>query len=151
MQIRPATEADIHSVLTLYAQLEPDRRINVPMSRAVELFRKIESYPNYHLYVAERDGAVVGTFSLAILDNLAHFAANTGLIEDVVVDEALRRTGIGREMMRYAMELCRQNACYKVNLSSNLNREDAHRFYESLGFQKHGYSFRLHMDLPSPG
>jgi GNAT superfamily N-acetyltransferase len=44
-------------------------------------------------------------------------------------------------MMRRAMDECRQAGCYKLALSSNLKREAAHRFYEGLGFEKHGYSF----------
>jgi len=51
-------------------------------------------------------------------------------------------------MMRHALRLCDEKGCYKVALSSNLKRERAHAFYESLGFAKHGYSFRL-MSPPS--
>jgi GNAT superfamily N-acetyltransferase len=47
----------------------------------------------------------------------------------------------GQQMMQFAMHCCREKGCYKVVLSSNIKREAAHRFYESLGFQKHGYSF----------
>ena len=146
MLIRPAAEKDIPSVLSLYAQLEPNRESTVSISKAAEIFRIIESYPNYHIYIAEHDGEVIGTFSLAIMDNLAHFGARSGLIEDVVVDEKQRGKGIGKEMMQYAMELCRQNFCYKASLSSNLKRESAHRFYESLGFKKHGYSYQISLD-----
>jgi GNAT superfamily N-acetyltransferase len=48
---------------------------------------------------------------------------------------------VGRAMMAHAIEQCRKAGCYKLALSSNLKREDAHRFYESLGFERHGYSF----------
>ena len=146
MQIRLAAEADLCAVLSLYAQLEVGGENTASPSKAAEIFRKIESYPNYHIYIAEKDGEIWGTFSLAIMDNLAHFGARSGLIEDVVVDEKHRGKGIGKEMMRYAMDLCRQNDCYKACLSSNLKREDAHGFYESLGFQKHGYSFQVLLD-----
>lgn len=143
MQIRMTTETDIPSILSLYAQLDEDREITVSLSEAVEIFRRIESYPNYHIYIAEQHGKALGTFSLAIMDNLAHFGAKSGLIEDVVVDEKHRGQGIGKEMMQYAMDICRKNSCYKACLSSNLKRERAHNFYESLGFQKHGLSFQI--------
>jgi GNAT superfamily N-acetyltransferase len=45
--------------------------------------------------------------------------------------------------MAYAMDICRAKGCYKLVLSSNQKREDAHRFYEKLGFTKHGYSFLI--------
>jgi GNAT superfamily N-acetyltransferase len=51
--------------------------------------------------------------------------------------------GIGTSMMEYAIELCKEKGCYKAALSSNIKREAAHRFYESLGFKKHGYSYLI--------
>ena len=46
-------------------------------------------------------------------------------------------------MMRFALDRCRAKGCYKLALSSNAKRERAHAFYESLGFERHGYSFRV--------
>jgi GNAT superfamily N-acetyltransferase len=43
--------------------------------------------------------------------------------------------------MEHARQQCRAAGCYKMALSSNLNRESAHRFYDALGFERHGYSF----------
>ena len=146
VQIRKAADTDIPSVLHLYAQLEQGGENTLPLSEAAEIFQRIESYPNYHVYIAERNGEILGTFSMAIMDNLAHLGARSGLIEDVVVDKKHRGEGIGKEMMRYAMELCRENACYKACLSSNISREESHRFYESLGFQIHGFSFQMKLD-----
>jgi GNAT superfamily N-acetyltransferase len=44
-------------------------------------------------------------------------------------------------MMEHARDACRRAGCYKLALSSNLKRADAHRFYDSLGFERHGFSF----------
>jgi len=38
-------------------------------------------------------------------------------------------------------QACRSAGCYKLALSSNLKRAGAHRFYDSLGFERHGFSF----------
>ena len=77
------------------------------------------------------------------MDNLAHLGTPSAVIEDVPVDPALQGRGIGREMMQFALELAAANGCYKATLSSNLKRGRAHSFYESLGFERHGYSFRI--------
>ena len=53
--------------------------------------------------------------------------------------------GIGRAMMEFAQARCRDKRCYKLVLSSNAKRERAHAFYESLGFARHGYSFRTEL------
>jgi GNAT superfamily N-acetyltransferase len=60
-----------------------------------------------------------------------------------VVAPDCQSMGIGRRMMAFARERCAENGCYKLALSSNLKRERAHEFYESIGFEKHGYSFRV--------
>jgi GNAT superfamily N-acetyltransferase len=77
------------------------------------------------------------------LDNLAHGCQPSGVVEDVAVHPARQGQGIGRQMMYFAMQRCRDAGCYKLALSSNLKREEAHRFYESLGFERHGYSFQV--------
>ena len=100
-------------------------------------------YPDYAVYVAEEDGAVVGTFTLLLMDNLGHGGAPEGIVENVVVEASRRGRGIGAAMMRFAMTRCAESGCYKLALSSNLRREAAHRFYERLGFAQHGLSFSV--------
>jgi GNAT superfamily N-acetyltransferase len=100
-------------------------------------------YPDYRLYVAVRDADIVGSFALLIIDNLGHLGAPSAVIEDVVVDPQCQGQGIGTAMMRHALGLCGEKGCYKATLSSNFKRERAHAFYESLGFERHGYSFRI--------
>lgn len=95
------------------------------------------------MYVAISDGRIVGGFALLIMDKLGHQGAPSGVIEDVVVDPQCQGQGTGRAMMRHALRLCGEKGCYKVALSSNLRRERAHAFYASLGFERHGYSFRI--------
>ena len=80
------------------------------------------------------------------MDNLAHMGSKSGLIEDVVVSQTYQRQGIGQQMMRYAIETCKEKSCYKVCLSSNLRRENAHDFYDSIGFKKHGYSYLMELE-----
>ncbi|HOO12661.1 MAG TPA: GNAT family N-acetyltransferase [Bacillota bacterium] len=142
IEIREATERDLPHILSLYFQPEMDDEI-LPLEKAEEIFCKMKSYPDYRVYVAMHQGEVVGTFALLIMDNLAHMGAPSGVVEDVVVKEGLHGQGIGRQMMQFALDLCSKKGCYKMALSSNLKRERAHRFYESLGFVKHGYSFLI--------
>lgn len=136
-----ATDADLSSILALHKQLDLDGEEFLSVEQARPILRKFESYPDYRLYVATINNEVVGTFTLLIMDNLAHMGASSGIVEDVVVEEGLRGKGIGKVMMQFAMDLCREKGCYKVMLSSNMRREAAHRFYQDLGFRKHGYSF----------
>ena len=141
--VRIASETDLADVLALYAQPDLDDGQVLPLEGAQRVFRRFSNYPDYHLYVAELEGKIVGTFALLIMENLAHVGTPSGVVEDVVVSSLHRGAGIGRQMMAFARERCRERGCYKMALSSNLKRDDAHRFYDHLGFERHGYSFRI--------
>jgi GNAT superfamily N-acetyltransferase len=140
-EIRQAVRADLACILQLYAQPALDDGEVLSEDAAITLFERIEQYPDYHLYVAVAVGRIVGTFALLIIDNLGHLGAPSGLMEDVAVAPHMQGQGIGRAMVAYAADLCREKGCYKMALSANLKRERAHAFYESVGLKRHGYSF----------
>jgi GNAT superfamily N-acetyltransferase len=142
-KIYEATGRDLPSILALYTHLGMDDGSILTLKEAKRIFNRIKTYPDYKLYIARVDEEIVGTFALIIMDNIGHMGALSGIVEDVVVHPDYRRKGIGRRMMEFAMDYCRKKGCYKMTLSSNLNRIDAHRFYRSLGFKKHGYSFLI--------
>jgi GNAT superfamily N-acetyltransferase len=143
LEIRKATSVDIPMILKLYAQKDIDDGNVLSIDDANRIFDKFQIYPNYTLYLAEIENLVVGTFELLIMDNLAHKGSKSGIVEDVIVDSNYRSKGVGRKMMEYAMDVCRDNNCYKLTLSSSIHRDRAHKFYENLGFKKHGYSFLI--------
>jgi GNAT superfamily N-acetyltransferase len=141
--MREADGSDLHPILSLYGQLGQDDGSVLPLDEAGRLFAKFASYPDYCLHVALMGDRIVGVFALLIMDNLGHMGTPSAILEDVVVAEELRGQGIGKAMMDYANDLCKQKGCYKMTFSSNISREAAHRFYESLGYRKHGYSFYI--------
>jgi GNAT superfamily N-acetyltransferase len=149
IQVREATAADIPAVLALYAQPELDDGKVLPIDEAVALHQRFARYPDYALYVALERDTVVGSFALLVMDNLGHLGAPSGIVEDVVVAPQRQGHGVGQAMMRFALERCREKRCYKLVLSSNARRARAHAFYEKLGFERHGYSFRVDLDRVS--
>ncbi len=144
--IRDADRHDLPGVLALYAQPDLDDGVILPLLDAEQIFARFARYPDYTLYVAEQDGRIVGSFALLIMDNLGHLGAPSAIVEDVVVGPVLHGRGVGRAMMRFAMTRAREKHCYKLVLSSNAKRERAHKFYEQIGFERHGYSFRIMFD-----
>ncbi len=144
--IREATEDDLPEILSLYHQPDMDSGDTLSLAEAKTIFHRMATYPSYKLYIAKMEEETVGTFALAIMDNLAHRGTPSGLIEDVVVKADCQGKGIGRQMMQFAMDCCKKSGCYKAALSSNMKRENAHHFYESLGFTKHGYSFLMDLN-----
>ena len=151
VDIREAKEQDLPAIIDLYKQFGGSDSEQLSIEDAIQMFRKINIYPDYKLYVAMKNEQIVGTFLLLILDGLAHQDKPSGIVEDVVVHEQWRDKGIGKLMMQFAMDQCKRIGCYKLVLSSGMQRTAAHQFYESLGFQKHGYSFRVDFEGISYG
>ncbi len=140
---RTAGKKDLPGVLALYAQPDLDDEEMLSLSEAEHLFERMGQYPDYHLHVAVRKGKIIGTFAMLIMDNLGHMGAPSAVIEDVAVDPEFQGRGVGKIMMEYAFRICKEKGCYKAALSANMKRKKAHAFYESLGFERHGYSFKI--------
>ncbi len=141
--IRELLDDDLPALLDLYSQLSEGRQPQLAVEQARSLLSRIRAYPNYRIYVATINDEVVGTFALLIMDNIGNGGRPSGVVEDVVVSQKFRAQGISKAMMAHALDLCQRADCYKLTLSSNLQREAAHRFNESLEFRKHGYSFSI--------
>ncbi|MGB0722814.1 MAG: GNAT family N-acetyltransferase [Gammaproteobacteria bacterium] len=138
---RAAQRADLPYILGLYAQPAMDDGRVLDEEHAGKIFERMQRYPDYVLYVGEMNGAIVASHALLIMDNLGHRGAPSAIVEDVVVAPQWQGRGIGRAMIAHALEIARERGCYKLVLSSNRRRLAAHRFYERLGFERHGYSF----------
>jgi GNAT superfamily N-acetyltransferase len=141
IEIRDAVDGDLAGVLRILADSGIDGGSSFNLEEAREHLARLRAWPNFRLLVALVDGEVAGTYALLIMDKLGKRGTPAGVVEDVAVAPNRQGQGIGRAMMAHALEECRKAGCYKLALSSNVKRESAHRFYESLGFTRHGYSF----------
>lgn len=98
-------------------------------------FDAIDADASELLIVGEIDGAVVSTLQLSFLPSLSHRGATRAQIEAVRVAAELRGTGVGHRLVGWALERAREHGCSQAQLSSSKTRTDAHRLYESLGFE----------------
>lgn len=147
--IRLATEEDIPRIVELYHQLAiATSQVELSRSHSQDDYRRafaeICAAPGHELLVAEYDGEVVGTMVLIIVPNLSHGACPWALVENLVVDHGHRRRRFGRLLMDYAIGRARETGCYRIVLSSDIRRQEAHRFYRSLGFEASAHGFRLY-------
>ena len=144
--MRTARQDDLPQLLPLYGQLGEDDGSILSLEEGGVIMDRMRTYPDYRIRVAEFHGILVGTYAILVMDNLGHRGAKSAVVEDVVVDWSVRGQGVGKRMMEDAMEVARECACYKIVLSSNRNRLAAHRFYEALGFEPHGFSYALSLE-----
>jgi GNAT superfamily N-acetyltransferase len=137
--MRVATRADVPAILALLADDEISRSRGYPVSESADAalwraFEAIDADPRNELIVADLDGTVVGTCQLTFTPSLSRGGAERMTIEAVRVSRELRGGGIGRAMMRWALDRARERGCGVAQLTTDKRRAEAHRFYESLGF-----------------
>ena len=139
MLFRPATADDLPAILALLVDDELGKLredLGPPLDRRyLEAFAAIERDPNQLLAVAEQGGEVIGCLQLTFIPGLSRLGMWRGQIEAVRVAAAQRGSGVGRAMLRWAIEQCRARGCGLVQLTTDKRRDDAHRFYASLGFE----------------
>ncbi len=146
--VREATEADLPRIVELLSQLALDDRPREAVGSTLsetyrKAFRAVAADPRQRLLVVETRGRVVGTATLIIIANLSYQGWPYGIIENIVVDAAERGLGYGELLLRHAIAEARQAGCYKLTLTSNKRRSDAHRFYEGVGFKATHEGYRL--------
>jgi GNAT superfamily N-acetyltransferase len=95
------------------------------------------------LLVADFEGEVVGVCQLIVFRHLQARGGRCAEIETMHVHPDLRGRGVGAALLNDAVERARALGCYRVQLTSNVNREDAHRFYGRLGFVPSHVGFKL--------
>jgi len=126
--IRPARAEDAGRVAVLSGQLGyPASEEDIRRRLAA-----IERDGRGAVYVAEADGQAIGwvhVYSAPQLESDPHAE-----IGGLVVDEAHRGRGVGQMLMRKAEEWAREHGCREVRVRSNVIREQAHVFYERIGY-----------------
>jgi GNAT superfamily N-acetyltransferase len=108
----------------------------------------IAATPGTDVLVAERDGEVVGTCQLLTFRHLQHRGGRCAEIESMHVRSDLRGRGVGGLLLEAAVDAARAAGCYRVQLTSNAARTDAHRFYEHHGFTPSHVGFKRLLDAP---
>ena len=143
LSIREMEERDIPVVCDLMFELTGHPISHEGMKNRLDL---VKNSPIEELYVCEvisngDGGKVAGVFGFRIRENLEE-ASRFGEISVIVTSAASRRFGIGRAMMEYAEKRAKEKGCIGTWLVSGFGREEeAHRFYQNLGYKVNGYRF----------
>lgn len=133
MELRPARLEDLPSLLELYRDLNPE---DPPLEelRAKAIWAQIQQHPGI-LYLVAVDGErVVSTCHVTVVPNLTRSGRSYALVENLVTAPDHRRRGLAKALLELAVEHARRCDCYKISLLSSAKRIEAHRFYESVGF-----------------
>ena len=135
---RLANRADLLSIVRMLADDElgsQRERYEDPLPESyIKAFEQIDNDPYNELIVAELDGEVIGALQLMFLPSISFQGGLRAQVESVRVDTKYRSQGIGNELMKWTIERAKARGAHVVQLTTHRSREDAHRFYERLGF-----------------
>jgi GNAT superfamily N-acetyltransferase len=142
---RTATRADVPGIVAMLADdpLGATRENTADMAPYFDAFARIDADPAQHLLVAERDGQLLATLQLSLIPGLSRRGSTRAMIEAVRVADGARGEGLGTRMIEHAIDLSRSEGAILVQLTSDVSRLGAHRFYERLGFERSHFGFKL--------
>lgn len=142
--IERATADDVSAIVALLADDPLGSRREQPDDLATYLraFEAIDADPHQFLAVARREGRIVGTLQLTVIPGLARRGAVRAQIEAVRVHTDERGEGLGSDLMVWAEHEARRRGCSLLQLTSDSSREDAHGFYERLGYRPTHVGFK---------
>jgi predicted N-acetyltransferase YhbS len=131
VSVRPARAGDAGAIAAVLAQL------GFPVGEAAVAARlnAVAGDGRSAALVAERDGRITGVLTLHVLPVL-HERGGWCRITALVVDEAARRQGAGRELVAEAEAIARAAGCARIEVTSALHRGGAHELYHRLGFEQ---------------
>ena len=147
LQYREATADDIESLVKLLADdpLGTTREdTSSPINpHYIDAFHHINNDPNNKLMIVEHEDSLVGMLQLTFIPYLTHTGSWRCLIEGVRIAENFRGMGMGSKFIRWAIDDARSKGCSIVQLTSDKQRPEAIKFYESLGFKATHEGFKL--------
>jgi len=106
--------------------------------------KKIKNSYAVRISIVQRNKEA-GSAYLYVLTNDLH-KKPFGFIENVYVSEAHRGKGIGTKLVKAVIEEAKKANCYKIIGTSRNTSEKVHRFYDKLGFKRHGIEFRIDLE-----
>ncbi|HPJ01547.1 MAG TPA: GNAT family N-acetyltransferase [Candidatus Limiplasma sp.] len=138
LQIRPVSPDDFDSIYPLLQQLWPGKALDIEQLH--HILQNGVSSATDTLLCAVLDGTLIGFCAYAIMNNLWQ-EGRISYVYAMVVDEAQRGKGYGKQLIQAALDISRKQGLKRMELDSAFHRLQAHQFYETLGFEKRGYLF----------
>lgn len=136
---RTARRDDLDAIVAMLADddIARSRSGHVPhvTPGVTAAFDEIERDPNNELIVGEQDGAIVAALQLTYIPGLSRGGMRRAQIESVRVRADVRGQRIGQQLVEAAIDRARQRGCGVVQLTTDLRRTAAQRFYQRLGFE----------------
>jgi len=139
-EIRELTsEADFRNAYPVLSQLRDHLTMDEYFTRLKQMRET-----GYRLFARYEGDDIVGVVGAA--KRLNFYNGPHIFVYDLVTDEERRKEGFGTELLEFVHTWANRESCEYVALESGLWRDQTHRFYEELGYEKFCYSFRKEIE-----
>ena len=140
--VRQATPTDAPAIVELIGELARTLGGTSPITQ--DYVGEYIAFPGSSILLAQEDGRVAGLLSYSLRPNLYH-AANSALIEELVVRESARGRGVGSALMSELLRRLPSQGCAEVSVTTMPDNEGAIRFYRSHGLVDEAVFLEKHL------
>jgi ribosomal protein S18 acetylase RimI-like enzyme len=105
----------------------------------------ISNDPRYKTLVALNNDKICGMIGTVSASSYLHNDLS-GRIIALVVSRELRQRGIGGRLIAAAEKNFMQRGITRVTLTTRFDREEAHQFYEKVGYARSGFRFAKNLE-----
>jgi len=146
-RIGPAQEADLGSIRNLLVELSEAMtdKEGLDIDLSVENCRALIGDPSQYVLVARKGDDIAGFINFSMRKTVMH-PAPSALIDELVVSRSTRGSGIGKELIRAAIDISRQLGCCEVEVSTEKSNTKARRFYRACGFDEDAVLLELNLE-----
>lgn len=137
-------EDDFNQYCSLLQQLTTINPDKISESQFRDRLNEIKLNPNHKIFVAKLDNKIIGSITVLIELKFIHDLGKVSHIEDVVVDFQYRSLGVGRFLMDYAIQMSKEQGCYKIILDC---AENNICFYQKLGFKVKDFHMSNYLNI----
>ena len=134
MQIRELDLKELQMAYDLVKQL----RVELSYDEFEDLIYDMR-HIDYKMFGVMEGEELITYAGVSICTNLYH--KRHLYVYDLVTDDKYRSKGYGKTMLEYLHDYAKIGMCENIVLSSGLQRKEAHKFYEKIGFEKKSYVF----------
>jgi ribosomal protein S18 acetylase RimI-like enzyme len=136
MAIREVESKDFKSIFPLMAQLRP----HLSETEFLNLLSEAQKTSDYRLVGFYQNSQCVGLMGYRILTDFVH--GKHVYIDDLVVDESLRSSGIGAKLLQHAKDVAKQNGCTRLRLCTGPENKKGMAFYERNGWEQRAVVYK---------
>ena len=131
MIVRELQSEDIMALSKLYYQFWNE---DSDIQKMADKFDQLQNNSSYILICAEENGILLGSLMGIIYEELYGDCKPFLVVENMVVDSAHRKKGVGKALFTELEERAKNKGCSQIILITESERNDACGFYESIGF-----------------